>query len=499
MAKVSTVAKPRIKVSAGVDVNKAVKALFEGASTGYRLGKKGLSAGPINADLPKALQKLRKRTIHMVRNNPYATAAVESYVANLVGNGMVAKWANPRLQQLWDLWVNHCDADGIDNFYALQGLAARTQYQMGEALTRRRIRQSGRHPELVPLKLQLLHPDQLDEHHSDPNQNIYQGIQLNRVGERTHYHIWPSLAGEQAIFYRQRVRVPAGDMLHLYRRLEPGQLRGLPELTPILARLYEIDELQDATLVKAKTAALFAWIVKRNSKSTDLPQERNTIGHDQGESSDDGVPITEVRAGGVHYLDDDEEVQFSEPDGIGEYYVPFLKSELRASAKAAGLTYDQLTGDLEGVSYNSLRAALIEFRRRIEMLQCHLLIARWCHPVARWFAETAVLAGLVELPDFWTRTDQYLPIWRTPKWEWVDPLKDIMADILEVRAGFMTREDKVAERQGELADVDRQLAKEQGSDLVLDSDPSKTNKEGKLQELVKLAGEVDRITQEQED
>ena len=59
-----------------------------------------------------------------------------------------------------------------------------------------------------------------------------------------------------------------------------------------------------------------------------------------------------------------------------------------------------------------------------------------------------------------------------PKQEWVDPLKDAQADIAEIRAGLATLADKLAERG--VPDIEehiRQLAEEQGLDLILDSNP----------------------------
>jgi capsid protein len=42
-------------------------------------------------------------------------------------------------------------------------------------------------------------------------------------------------------------------------------------------------------------------------------------------------------------------------------------------AAGVGLTYELLTGDLSQVNYSSIRAGLIEFRRRMEALQWQVL------------------------------------------------------------------------------------------------------------------------------
>ena len=58
------------------------------------------------------------------------------------------------------------------------------------------------------------------------------------------------------------VRVPASDMAHLFQALAPGRLRGITWLAPVLLRLHELDQYEDAALVKAKVAALFTGFIR---------------------------------------------------------------------------------------------------------------------------------------------------------------------------------------------------------------------------------------------
>jgi len=461
------------------------QARFEGASTSYRMGDKGLHVGNINDDSASSLSRLRKRSINAVRNNAHAASAAESFTSNLIGTGYTAKWPNADLQRLWDIWVEECDADGLDNFYALMELVGRTYFTMGEIFSQRVIRTSNAGLSGVPLKLRMVHPKQLDHTYTDRMNKIVQGIQHAASGERAKYHFWPSPVDDIELGFR--VPVPASDVIHVFKRKEPGQVRGLPHLAAVLIRLYEIDEMQDATLVKAKVAQLFGWIVQRKTQTNELPQESSTLGEDNGETTEDGVPITSIRPGGVHYLDDDEEVTFSDPASIGDNYVEWVKSELRAFAAACNITHEQLTGDLSGVNYSSIRAGLIEMRRRISMDQYNLIIPRFCRQVAIWFAEAAVMSGAVNIPDFWTNKAAYLPKWRVPKWDHVDRVKEVTADLLEVRAGFESREAKVGERGNDIDIVNEELMRDALSALILDSIPSKTEKSGALQAILAAA------------
>ena len=481
--------KPRIKnipSGGGVEQNQRLKAYYEGASTGSRMGNKGLRSSGPNSEAERSLETLRKRSRYAINNHPLGVTSSNAYVDNLVGNGIVAKWGNDELQRLWNIWIKQCDADGNLNFPGMEALVCRTEFGDGETLIRRRWRRPS-DGLAVPLQIEILESDHLPVNLSDIAKGIRLGIQKNFIGQRTHYHLYkyhPSdLPGGMS--FNETTAVPASDIIHYFQPLRPKQDRGIPHLSTILLRLYEIDEMQDATLVKQKTAQLFAWIIKKRQQDWDPSDVETVGGNDSSVDYDEivnGEAIKKIKPASVNYLDDDEDISFSSPDGIGPNYVEWIKSELRTVAKAIGLTYEMLTGDLTGVNYSSIRAGLVEFRRRIERLQHHLMIFKFCHPVAKWFLEAVWMNRLADLPEYNNDPESYLPKWQTPRWDWVDPLKDVMADILEVRAGFDSRANKNAERGLNSEDITNQLILEQGvknaDELVLDTNPGKVNKAG---------------------
>jgi capsid protein len=59
-----------------------------------------------------------------------------------------------------------------------------------------------------------------------------------------------------------------------------------------------------------------------------------------------------------------------------------------------------------------------------------------------------VLAGAIDLPGFASRPGDFtVAKWIPPRWDWIDPLKDLQAEKLAVDAGFKARSD-VIEAQG---------------------------------------------------
>ena len=485
---------PRLRVRDGKVIQ--ARAQYDGASSGRRMAGKGnVVTGP-NGPIARSLPLLQSRSHNAIRNNAYASGAKDAYVSNLVGTGIKPQWNDPTIQALWDRWVKECDADGIDDFYGLQTLAAGAQFEAGEALARFRYRRTSDGLS-VPLQLQVIESEHLDPNYSQAfaGRLIKMGIEFNGIGQRTAYHLWRFHPHERVTSeINQRVPVPADNVVHMFRRTRPGQLRGVPELTSVIVRLYEIDEMQDATLARQKLAQLFGAFVKR--KTSQDPDEEGPFFGTQVSMPGDDDQLSEFTPGGIHYLEDDEEVTFSSPPDIQSQYTEWLRSELLAVARGGGITYEQLTGDLKGVNYSSIRAGLLEFRRRVEALQAQLIVHQWCRRIAAKWLDVAVTSGALRIPNYWTRRAELLAIdWIAPKWAWVDPLKESTADLLEVRAGFKPRSEAAGERGWSIEQLDAEIGKSNDSadkyGLLLDSDPRHTAKNGTLHQALQILADTE--------
>jgi lambda family phage portal protein len=473
-------------------------ASFEGASRTRRMGNWGASnAGP-NSAMSGNLGTLRNRSHEFLRNHPLAQSAIDTYVSNLVGTGIVPRWrvndivgkeVRDYLQRRFLRWTDESDSEGLTDFYGQQALAVRTTMEGGEGLTRRRPRrrQDGL---TVPLQIQLMEADHLPHTLNQPAPNgneIQMGVEFNKVGRRAAYWLYRRHPGDQ--FYNAGdggtpVRVPAEDIIHTFRALRPGQIRGLPWLTTVMVRLYELDQYTDAELVRKKTAALFAGFVTSPTSSSGNQIDPMTGQPIKNDGSRDYVGL---EPGTLQYLDPGEEVVFSTPADVGANTLSWLQQQLREIAVGIGVTYEQLTGDLSNVNYSSLRAGLVEFRRRCEMLQFSMMVFQFCRPVLAWWMDTGVMTGTLALPDYWSNRSDYLDVdWRAPGWEYVNPLEDRLAEQMDIRNGLDSRAGVVAKRGRDVEEVDRQISEDNARvdelSIILDSDPRYTAKSGVMQQ-----------------
>ena len=453
-------------------------------------GRRSFAWLPANPGAVAALMatqtELRTKSRDLVRRNAWANAALESYVANAIGTGikpqsLVADAAlRERIQMLWRDWTLDADASGLTDFYGLQALACRAMLEGGEALVRIRYRR----PEdglAVALQLQVLEPEHLPVTMNATAENgnvIRAGIEFDRLGRRVAYHLYRAhpedgalapMSGNGGI---ETVRVDASEILHLFRPLRPGQIRGEPWLARALVKLNELDQYDDAELVRKKTAAMFAGFITR------LAPEDNLMG--EGVSDANGVALAGLEPGTLQILEPGEDVKFSQPADVGASYADFLRMQFRAVAAAMGVTYEQLTGDLTQVNYSSIRAGLLEFRRRCEALQHGVLVHQLCRPIWQAFIEQAALEGALSLPGY-ARGDQakrreYLAVkWIPQGWQWVDPKKEFDAMLTAIRSGLLSRSEAISSFGYDAEDVDREIAADNARadalGLAFESDP----------------------------
>ena len=112
------------------------------------------------------------------------------------------------------------------------------------------------------------------------------------------------------------------------------------------------------------------------------------------------MALAGLEPGTLQILEPGEDIKFSAPADVGSSYAEFLRMQFRAVAAAMGITYEKLTGDLTQVNYSSIRAGLLEFRRRCEALQHGVIVHQLCRPIWRAWMEQAVLEGALSLPGY---------------------------------------------------------------------------------------------------
>ena len=442
------------------------------------------SGGSATAEVGMAAATVARRARDAVRNDPYASRIVDLWTGNAVGAGITTRWPDQRHADAWRRWAEStaCDAEGRLDLYGLQALAMRAVVESGECFVRfLMVPPSPANP--IGLQLQILEADHLDTVRNGMVDGVptIQGIALGEAGAPIGYwlhRVHPGVAWLLPGGGLASDRIPASDVLHIYRKRRPGQLRDVSWLAPVLLRLRDLGDYEAALLMKAKIEACLAAVVTEEGDEALTGAASGLLRDAQGRAVESFEP------GMVLYRRGMGSVEVVNPSGGGSH-AAFARRALEAAAVGAGLTYDQVSGDLTQANYSSLRAGKIEFRRLCEQVQYGMLIPMLVRPIADRFHAQGALLGLwgAEMPE----GVSHVP----PAHEMIDPLKDTTALIAQVRAGFVPQPEAAGAfgydfRQAvEMIREANALLDEAG--ISLDTDPRRVAKSGAAQDAAQLA------------
>jgi lambda family phage portal protein len=447
---------------------------YDGATSGRRTDGWVTASSSASAEMFGARGKLRDRARDLVRNNPYATKAVSDYHNYVIGTGIVPRVKlvadeRKKYKEVWKRWSNECDPEGLNDFGGLQSLIAGSEFESGEVFVRFRNRYASDGLK-IPLQIEVLEADYLDtlKNNEGVGNRIIQGIEYNVFGKRVAYWMHKEHPGNLSSYSTlASVRIPAEDIIHVFRRTRPGQPGGVTAFYPVITRLKDLADYQDAELMRKKIASCFVAFVKQAGDAS------SPLGNAEVDKKS-GDRIEKMKPGMIGYLKANEDVEFGSPSSDGEYS-PFVNSKLHEVAAGLLTTYDRLTGDLSQANYSSLRAGGLGFKRSIERVQYQLYCFRLCHAIQKRVYETAAIAGMIDNID--APTD-----WMPPPMDMVDPIKDAQAEILLTRAGMQTWKQMV-DKQGydpdeqlaEIAETNKQL---DSAKVIVDSDPRNVSQSG---------------------
>lgn len=420
---------------------------YDGAAGGRRW--RGTSDMPvILSAMHQARGPLARRARYLAANNALAASGVEAWVSALIGTGIKpqSSHVNQPVRQALNLafenWTDDADADGLTDFYGLQAIMVRRMVVDGEAFALL-VNTAG------DLRVRLIDAEQVDASLTRDltgGGRIVQGVEFDAKANRVAYHILPERPGMPfSHLGLTATRVPADQVIHLFRPEAPGQVRGVSWFAPVMLRLADLDSWRDAQLVRQKVAAMLTAFVT-TMDGTAAPFD--------GAPDPRGNLVGGLEPGTIKFLDPQQDVRFSTPAGIGEEVIDFAKITEREIAAGLGVPAAVLTGDLSDVNYSSIRAGLVEWRRRVEALQHNVIAFQVLRPIWRRWAATEVLSGRVSGVVAAAMPVKFI----TPKQAWVDPAKDVQAELDAIDGGLMSRREAVTSRGVDIEALDAEIA-----------------------------------------
>lgn len=474
---------------------------YEGAASGRRSYEWNPSRLGPTTTLWSSLDLMQARSRDAVRNNPWASSAVDTFEAQVIGNGIHPHWniKDPDLKRdvetKFRKWAESTDCDPacMLNFYGQQALASREIFEAGEVLARTY------DDPVRTLEIQLIESEQMPIWRNFLNSNgtmnvpvgnsVRAGVEFDPKGRKIAYHMYKEHPGETMLFPLeglQFVRIPAEEMLHCFKPRRARQIRGVPHLASVLGLLRELDEYTDAAVVKKKIQTFFAGIITKNDPNDSiLPNAVDPASVSLNapfDTPDLGTEIVKLEPGVFQNLLPGESITFPNLPAENDLEM-FMDMALHKFAVGVGLTHEQLTGNLKGVNLSSIRAGLIDVRRKLEQFQLLIIVTQFCRPVVLRWMRSAMLNGIIKLPGYARDPFLYTDIsFSLPGWPWTEPEKEVGAAVTEIRAGLNDRDTVAAGKGRDAVLIDQRQAEDnrrtEELNLIYDSNSTKVATRG---------------------
>lgn len=376
----------------------------------------------------------------LVRNNKYAAAAARQLTATIWGDGIAVQITHPvkkiqqRAQADWNAW-SYGKVDGFGDWYGHGKLTVREMIVGGEALTLWRPDAAG--PNGVVTGMEGAQLDASRNYALTGGGKVVQGVQFDADGIRTGYWLYPEHPNDpirpagsyQSKFY------PAALVDHVFERLRHRQTRGVSWFGAVAMTLRDIGDIEDAKRLQEKVQACLALVVQPGEGQSTSP-----LGAQQpGVNDAAGKPLEEtLRPAMIVRLRAGETASTVNPTPSSST-VDFIRQQM-AAVSANMVPYHLMTGDVSQANYSGLRAAMNGSYALIDDWQQNEVIPLLVRPaVSRRMQRLALLEG-----D--PRYNQVGMTFALPIRRMVDPVKDLMGEIMEMRAGLKLMETGLAER-----------------------------------------------------
>ena len=255
---------------------------------------------------------------------------------------------------------------------------------------------------------------------------IILGVEVDKYFKPVAYHYKPGNSTNYQVGLPERI--DAKDIIHIFKKEFPQQVRGIPPFNATLDDIKQIQDYRVAELLAAKTAACLGIFYERNSQ----PVAGDFL--NEGEEEDRGTFVQSLEPGMASIAPAGYNVKSVAPTHPNSGYGEFNKSILKQIASSLGVSYAKLVKDYEAVNYSSLREATLDENAYWEEMQAYL-IENWKELEFRIFLESIAIntdsfkaSQINELLKYHT--------WICQKRGWFDPSKEILATERSLKLGL---------------------------------------------------------------
>ena len=305
-------------------------------------------------------------------------------------------------------------------------------------------------------KLEIIDPGQLNSYTNSwaakDNKDIFGGIKMDKYRNPLEYHI----GDLQAAGDGSNIEIiPAGEIIHLFKKDFPTQVRGVSWMACVMEQLHQLTTYTDASVIAAKIAASSSAFITSPA-----------VEEFDGDNYDFLNPVpTHLEPGTIGELSPGENIEFIDPKHPTTTYPAFVQTLLMHIASGLNVSYSALTGDRTKANNASNRIAVIEEQDGYKVIQ-NMLIDDFMRPVfEEWLGmaltKKAILSFNNPLPL--KNKEKFVRAHFIPRsFPSPDPHKDGQVLIQKLGTGMVSWKQAVIESGGDPDVVIRQIEEDKG-------------------------------------
>lgn len=309
---------------------------------------------------------------------------------------------------------------------------------------------------------------------SGAGDNIKNGVEISPDGEIVAYHFTKSSTSSETVKVETRgKKTGRKNVLCVMEKERIGQRRGVPLLAPVIELLYQLSEYTSIEITSASVAALFSVFITNTSEETLTPEGQDPLSNTESEKEGDQDYVVKMGNGTVSELPPGKNITIASPNRNGASFEEFTKALLRQLGAALEIPYEVLFTHFTA-SYSASRAALLEVWK-MYLMRRTWLVSDFCKPIYEEFLDEAVSKGMLKLPGYENilyRKCYQKAEWYGPVQGQLNPVQEVNASVIKVRAGISTIERETRELNGgdfEANNTQRHIESEKRGELKNES------------------------------
>ena len=363
-----------------------------------------------DAAILPVLSDLQHTSRDLIRNDSFASAAINAMVTGTVGSGLKpnsqprykilgitekkAREFAEKAESLFQAWAEEktCEIGCNLTFHQMEQLVFRSALEFGDVFVAKGQRKDFH----FDLCLQLLEGARVRTPDDQDSKKVKGGIIQSKVGQSLAAFIAGIDKNGEEKFTKLRFLDPSTGqpiLLHIANRKRLGQTRGIPYLANSTTLLRKMNQYTEGEISAAALSSFIAFVTKTPTATNPLPNHGIVDYKDRPVSYPQTIkPNTNI------HLANGEEIDMLNPNRPNPNFSDFYEAMSKIVSSELEQPLQVILSHFEA-SYSASRAAIIK------AYQVYKLKRKWFSdefhkPVWRWFISECIEKGYLDAPGF---------------------------------------------------------------------------------------------------